>query len=121
LNAFLTHLSLAAPLFVLVLAGYLIARSGRFPAAMAEALNRFVFTLALPALLFRMMAGLSSLPPVDTRLLAAFFGLLLAVPASRTHAGDRAPARAPTRLLLNALRSIPELVWAALLLELSTT
>jgi phosphonate transport system permease protein len=49
-------------------------------------------------------------------LLAAFFGLLLAVPASRTHAGDRAPARAPTRLLLNALRSIPELVWAALLI-----
>jgi len=79
LNAFLTHLSLAAPLFVLVLAGYLIARSGRFPAAMAEALNRFVFTLALPALLFRMMAGLSSLPPVDTRLLAAFFGGCLIV------------------------------------------
>jgi phosphonate transport system permease protein len=49
-------------------------------------------------------------------LLAAFFGLLLAVPASRSHAGDRAPARAPTRLLLNALRSIPELVWAALLI-----
>jgi phosphonate transport system permease protein len=49
-------------------------------------------------------------------LLAAFFGLLLAVPASRTHAGDQAPARAPTRLLLNALRSIPELVWAALLI-----
>ena len=32
------------------------------------------------------------------------------------HEGDRAFARAPTRLLLNALRSIPELVWAALLL-----
>lgn len=49
-------------------------------------------------------------------LLAAGFGLLLALPASRLHAGDRAWARAPTRLLLNALRSIPELVWAALLL-----
>jgi len=49
-------------------------------------------------------------------LLAAVFGLLLALPASRTHAGDRALARAPTRLLLNALRSIPELVWAALLI-----
>jgi phosphonate transport system permease protein len=49
-------------------------------------------------------------------LLAATFGLLLALPASRTHADDRARARAPTRLLLNALRSIPELVWAALLL-----
>lgn len=49
-------------------------------------------------------------------LLAAAAGLLLALPASRTHEGDSAPARAPTRLLLNALRAVPELVWAALLL-----
>ena len=48
--------------------------------------------------------------------LAAIGGLLLALPASRLHAADAARARAPTRLLLNALRSIPELVWAALLL-----
>jgi phosphonate transport system permease protein len=49
-------------------------------------------------------------------LLAAVLGLALALPAARTHAGDRAFARAPTRLVLNALRSIPELVWATLLL-----
>jgi phosphonate transport system permease protein len=49
-------------------------------------------------------------------LLAAAAGLLLALPASRLHAGDAARGRAPTRLLLNALRSVPELVWAALLL-----
>ncbi len=49
-------------------------------------------------------------------LLAAVFGLMLALPASRAHEGDRARARAPTRLLLNALRAVPELVWAALLL-----
>ena len=49
-------------------------------------------------------------------LLAAGSGLLLALPASRTHDGDPARARAPTRLLLNALRAVPELVWAALLL-----
>jgi phosphonate transport system permease protein len=49
-------------------------------------------------------------------LLAAAAGLVLAVPASRMHEADHARARAPTRLLLNALRSIPELVWAALLL-----
>jgi phosphonate transport system permease protein len=48
--------------------------------------------------------------------LAAAAGLLLALPASRTHAGDAAPARVPTRLLLNALRAVPELVWAGLLL-----
>lgn len=49
-------------------------------------------------------------------LLAAIAGLALALPAARTHAQDSAPSRAPTRLLLNALRAIPELVWASLLL-----
>ncbi len=48
--------------------------------------------------------------------LAAAGGLLLALPASRLHADDGAPARGATRLLLNALRAIPELVWAGLLL-----
>ena len=49
-------------------------------------------------------------------LLAAVAGVLLALPASRTHAGDAARMRTPTRLVLNALRAVPELVWAALLL-----
>ena len=47
-------------------------------------------------------------------LLAVLLGLALALPAARLHAGDRAWAKTPTRLLLNALRSIPELVWATL-------
>ena len=49
-------------------------------------------------------------------LLAVIGGLALALPASRKHAGDRALWRAPARLVLNALRSIPELVWATLLI-----
>jgi phosphonate transport system permease protein len=49
-------------------------------------------------------------------LIATIFGLLLAVPASRSYVGDPAKWRFLTRLLLNALRAIPELVWAALLL-----
>ena len=49
-------------------------------------------------------------------LIAAVLGLLLALPASQTHVGDKARFKGFTRLLLNALRSIPELVWAALLL-----
>jgi phosphonate transport system permease protein len=48
--------------------------------------------------------------------IAAVFGLLLAVPASKHHVADPARWRWFTRLILNALRSIPELVWAALLL-----
>ncbi len=43
-------------------------------------------------------------------LIAAVAGLALALPASRTHVGDPARWRAVTRLILNGLRSIPELV-----------
>lgn len=49
-------------------------------------------------------------------LLAALAGLALALPASRRHEGDAARFRSAARMLLNALRAVPELVWAALLL-----
>jgi malonate transporter len=74
MSAFLTHFVLAAPLFILVVAGYAFARLGSWPSSASVALTRFVFALALPALLFRLMSGLSKLPPVDSRLLLAFFG-----------------------------------------------
>lgn len=47
-------------------------------------------------------------------LLASMLGLLLALPAAYTH--SRAVWRVPTRLLLNGLRAVPELVWASLML-----
>jgi phosphonate transport system permease protein len=49
-------------------------------------------------------------------ILAVILGLALALPASKSHAEDPARWRSATRLVLNALRSIPELVWAAMLL-----
>ena len=49
-------------------------------------------------------------------LLAVVLGMALALPASKTFEGDPARWRALARLVLNALRSIPELVWATLLL-----
>jgi len=49
-------------------------------------------------------------------IIAVVLGLALAVPASRMSSQDPAWVRSPTRWLLNALRAIPELVWAALLL-----
>jgi phosphonate transport system permease protein len=49
-------------------------------------------------------------------IIAAVLGLALAVPASRVSKQDQTWLRSPTRWLLNALRAIPELVWAALLL-----
>jgi len=79
MQTFARILGLTAPLFLLVLLGYVLARWGRWPKAVADALTRFVFSVAIPALLFRMMSGVSRLPPVDARLLIAFFGGCVAV------------------------------------------
>jgi len=86
-------------------------RMGRFlgelltPASQPEFLGR----LAKASLETIAMSALGTL-------LAAMAGLALALPASRTHASDPARWRTVARLLLNGLRSIPELVWAALLI-----
>lgn len=79
MNAFLHHLALGVPLFALILVGYLLMRVGSWPKAMAQHLTTFVFSVGLPAMLFRMMSDLSQLPPVDGRLLIAFFGAGLIV------------------------------------------
>ncbi len=79
MSSFLHHVEIAAPLFLLVLAGYLLAASGRWPKAVSDALAKFVFSVAVPALLFSLMSDFSKLPPVDARLLIAFFGGCLLV------------------------------------------
>ena len=74
MSGFLHHLELAAPYFILVLVGYALSRSGRFKKAVSDALASFVFAVAVPSLLFRLMSDPSRLPPFDARLLIAFFG-----------------------------------------------
>jgi malonate transporter len=69
---------LSAPLFVIVLVGFVIAK-WRWRREWTELGSKLVFRVALPALLFHMMTGLSQLPPVDGRLLIAFFGGCLIV------------------------------------------
>ena len=88
----------------------------------ARKMGKFLGELLSPSLngAFLQKLGVASLETIAMSalgtLLAAIAGLALALPASRTHAGDPAYWRAPTRLILNGLRSIPELVWAALLI-----
>jgi len=74
MSGFLHQLNLAAPFFALVFIGYGLMRFSGWPKAMSENLSRFVFSVAMPAMLFHMMSDLSRLPPVDVRLLIAFFG-----------------------------------------------
>lgn len=86
-------------------------RMGKF---VGELLSPSVHPAFLQKLLFASLEtiAMSALGTV----LAVVAGLALALPASRTHVGDKARWRIPTRLILNGLRSIPELVWAALLI-----
>jgi phosphonate transport system permease protein len=88
-----------------------MARMGKFLAELTSPTVDPAFLKKLSVATFETLA-MSLLGTV----FAAALGLLLALPASKTHEGDRAFWRTPTRLVLNALRSIPELMWAALLL-----
>ena len=74
MTAFLHVLDLTAPLFLLVLVGFGLARFAGWPRSASEALTRFVFSVAVPTLLFRLMSDFSRLPRVDARLLVAYFG-----------------------------------------------
>lgn len=74
MDTLLHHMTLASPLFTLALVGYLVMRLTGWPYEVAESLTKFVFVVALPAMMFKTMSGLSKLPPVDARLLIAFFG-----------------------------------------------
>jgi len=74
----LSLLGLTAPLFLLVLLGFVLSRFG-WPRSASDALTRFVFSVAVPTLLFRLMSDFSRLPHVDARLLLAFFGGCLVV------------------------------------------
>lgn len=86
-------------------------------AKFAEFLGGFAPPDLSPVLLQRVLAGsfqTLAMSLVGT-VLAAAAGLLLALPASVRATGRPSAIRAASRLLLNLLRSIPELVWAALL------
>jgi len=71
--------ALTSPLFLLAGLGYALVRWAHWPKSVADALTQFVFAVAVPALLFRLMSDFSRLPPVDARLLLAYFGGCLVV------------------------------------------
>ncbi len=70
---------------------------------------KFLSKLGVASLETLAMSALGSL-------IAACLGLLLALPASQTTDGVKSTGYFISRFVLNAFRSIPELIWAALLL-----
>jgi phosphonate transport system permease protein len=88
--------------------------SGESLASMGRFLREFLPPDLSPSFVGRGAAGAWETLAMSAlgTLLAALLGVLMALPASHALGG----ARAGMRLLLNALRSVPELVWAAMLL-----
>jgi phosphonate transport system permease protein len=93
-----------------------------FSADAASKMGKFIGELLVPELkpkfltkLFWATCETLAMSALGT-VIAMVLGLALAAPASKAYADDPARWRGITRLVLNALRSIPELVWAALLL-----
>jgi phosphonate transport system permease protein len=80
-----------------------------------EFLRGFAPPEIAPAFLKKTLIGIVETLSMSTlgTVIAMLFGLLLALPASGRFGRS---ARLSTRLLLNILRSIPELAWAAILL-----
>jgi predicted permease len=79
LNAFFQLLLLSTPLFATVGAGYAASRVFKVSERVTDALNKFCYVVVIPATLFRLMSQAHTLPGVDARLLAAYFGSCLAV------------------------------------------
>jgi len=87
-------------------------------AKMGKFLGELLHPETSPAFLKKLLAAALETLAMSAlgTLLAVMLGLALALPASKTFDGDPARWRSLTRLLLNALRSVPELIWATLLL-----
>lgn len=79
LDTLVNQILLSMPLFILIVLGWVLVRWRKWPESISQALNRMVFKIALPAMLFRLMSDFSKNPPVDARLLIAFFGGCLIV------------------------------------------
>lgn len=73
------QLLLSAPLFLLIALGYGLGRFAGWPDSVNEGLNRFCFNVAIPCMLFKVMSKFYQSPPVDMRLLIAYFGSCLVI------------------------------------------
>lgn len=72
-------LGITFPLFALILLGFVLVRQLHWPESIADAFGRYVFSVAIPAMLFNLTSDLAKLPPIDARVLLVFFGSYLAL------------------------------------------
>lgn len=79
LNLFFYHLQLCLPLFLLVIVGWALIKAKLFEQSVVRALSGFTFRFLMPAMLFSLMSKLSEMPPMDWRVLIAFFGSCIVI------------------------------------------
>ena len=79
LNLFFYHLQLCLPLFLLVIVGWALIKAKLFEQSVERALSGFTFRFLMPAMLFSLMSKLSEMPPMDWRVLIAFFGSCIVI------------------------------------------
>jgi len=68
-----------APVFIVVLAGYLAAYTGVLKTSDTDGLSRFVFNISLPVLLFNALATVSLPESFNWRFFLAYYGVLLLI------------------------------------------
>lgn len=72
-------LDIILPIFALIAAGYVVARTPLLSPEGVRGLTAFVFWVAIPALVFRAGMRLFDGPPLDAGVLVAFYGAVLLV------------------------------------------
>lgn len=73
----MTIVNVIAPIFIVVLAGYLSVYTGILTKADTDGLSRFVFNITLPVLLFNALATVTLPKPFNWHFLVVYYGVAL--------------------------------------------
>ena len=100
-----TVIDVALPIFAVIFVGYLTGRVGVLGPASSEALNRYVYWVALPALLFFFIARIPLSDLINWGFLGAFFGSSLVVWAMGMLVGRLLGERASSVLVMQGMNA----------------
>ncbi len=93
------------PVFAIIAVGWAAGRTGLLGEASSEALNRFVYWVALPAMLFRSMATVDLAVVFNWSYIAAFLGAVAVVWALSMVVARTAFGNSPAEAALNGLNA----------------
>lgn len=82
-------LKIIFPIFAIAALGYLVARKQFFKPEEIAGISRFVFNLAIPALLFNALSKIELSDTLDWRYLVAYYGVALAINFTAITIGKR--------------------------------